>query len=513
MKFRAKCLAGLLAVFLGGAALPAFSAPAANDHRLADAAESKNNDALQTLLRRGPDVNATQADGSTALHWAVHWDDLEIVDQLIQAHADVNAANDYGATPLSLACTNGSAAMVDKLLTAGANPNSTMASGETPLMRCARTGSAAAVETLLAHKADVNASDKERGQTALMWAVAQKHPDVVEALIEGGADIDAHSTGGFTPLFFAARVGDTESAARLVAAGAKVNEAGPGGMTPLVLASASGQEDVGIFLLDKGADANARDGNGAAALHYAVFKGITALDGIRYANYVEHLFRPDLMELAKALLAHGANPNVRLEKDPRVGGSSGSLAVGATPFLLAAAAPDPEMMRLLADAGADGKIATESKLTPLMAAAGLARGQDFTADDKRLALEAAKIALELGSDVNAASEDGLTAMHGAALNGADGVVQFLADKGAKLDVRDKYQQTPLSIATGVRLPWIPYGDELGEIIQPSTRDLLLKLGAEPLDTPGYFKPPTEGSAAFQFNQSQRYGGVNDPAPK
>src|SRR5262249_8895499 len=147
--------------------------------------------------------------------------------------------------------------------------------------------------------------------------------------------------------------------------------------------------------------------------------------------------------------------------------------------MLAAATPDAEAMRLLVKAGADGRIATKQKMTVLMAAAGLNRGQDYTAQDKPMALEAARIAVELGNDVNATDEDGLTAMHGAASNGADGIVQLLFSKGAKLDVRDKYQQTPLSAATGIRLPWIPNGDELGEIIQPSTRDLLLKLGATP----------------------------------
>jgi ankyrin len=375
-------------------------------------------------------------------------------------------------------------------------------------MGCARTGSLAAVKSLLARKADVNAKDNEQGQTALMWAVSQKHPEAAQALIQAGADIRAHSKGGFTPLLFAARVGDVESAKLLLAAGANVNEAGPNGMTPLVLASASGQEAVGVFLLDKGADPNARDTVGATALHYAVMKGITALNEVRYANYVAHLFRPSMQGLVKALLAHKANPNLAIEKPVPLGGSRSEHVVGATPYLLAAAAPDPAVMRMLASAGANPKAATKDGLTPLMLAAGVARGQDFTDEDKRTSLDAVRIAVELGSDVNAANADGLTAMHGAAANGADGVVQFLAEKGAKLDVRDKYQQTPLSIATGERLPWIPDGDELGEIIQPSTRDLLLKLGATPLNTPGYFKPPSQDSDAYRINRGVR--GLDTP---
>ena len=508
---QAACLvsAGLLLAFPVGAA---GRASAAGDARLAEAAARQDKQTVQSLLRQGLDVNTPQPDGATALHWAVHWDDSETTDLLLRAGANVNARNDYGATPLWLACTNGNAAMVEKLLAARANPNTATASGETALMRCARTGSAVAVKSLLARKADVNAKDNEQGQTALMWAVAQKHSAAAQALIDGGADIRARTKGGFTPVLFAARVGDVESAGILLSRGVNVNEAGPDGMTPLVLASASGQEALAIFLLDKGADPNAKDEYGATALHYAVMKGITALNGVRYANYVAHLFRPGMTELVKALLAHKANLNVQLAKTPRLGGASGPTVIGATPFVLAAASPDPVAMRLLADGGADPKLTTKGKITATMAAAGLSRGQDFTDEDKRISLEAVGLAVELGGDVNAENEDGQTALLGAAGNGANAVVQFLVQKGAKLDVRDKYQQTPLSVATGIRLPWIPYGEELGEIIQPSTRDLLLKLGATPVDTPGYFKPPTEFTGAFQFNQSQRYGGEAAPLP-
>ena len=497
----------LLAALLAGAVAVCQPVSAADAPRLADAAQKQDKTALQALIRDKANVNATQADGATALHWAAHWDDLAMADLLIAAGANVNAKNDYSATPLSLACTNGNPAMVEKLLAAGANPNMASAAGETPLMRCARTGSADAVKALLAKKAQVDARNAEQGQTALMWAVSQKHPEAAEVLIKAGADIKARSKAGFTPLLFAARVGDVGSAKLLLAAGADVNEKAPNGMTPLVLASASGQEDVGIFLLDNGADPNARDELGATALHYTVTKGITSLNGVRFANYVAHIFRPSNTKLVKALIAHKANPNVPVDKPVPNGGSRSTAIVGATPYLLAAASPDPEVMRLLAAAGADPKAKTKNGLTALMLAAGLGRGQDFTDPEKAISLEAVRMAFDAGIDVNAANDDGLTAIHGAAANGAAGSLQFLFDKGGKLDVRDKYQQTPLSIASGERLPWIPYGDELGEIIQPAARDLLLKLGATPLDAPGYFKPPGEDSEAYRINRAMR-GAAN-----
>jgi ankyrin repeat protein len=504
-------LRGLLVPFLIGAST-AFAASASSDTNLAAAIQKQDMAEAAALLALGADPNQQQPDGARPLHWAAHWNDLETAELLLARGADPNATNDYGATALSLACMNGSFPMVEKLLARGANPNSALPSGETPLMRCARSGGVAAVKALLAAKANVEAKDNEQGQTALMWAVAQKHPDVVAALIQGGANVKARTAGGFSPLLFAARVGDTQSAEHLLKAGADVNEKGPKGMTPLVLASASGREEFAVYVLDKGADPNAKDDSGATALHYAMLSGITALDGVRIANYVAHLFRPTQRELVKALLARKADPNVRLEKPVLVGGARGTATVGATPFLLAAASPDPVTMKVLADAGADTTMGTEGGITPLMAAAGLGRGQDYTEDEKRLAAEAVKFAFEKGGDVNGKNQSGLTALHGAATNGADAVIEFLASKGADLNARDQYQQTPLSIATGIRLPWIPYGDELGEIIQPSTRDLLLRLGATPVDAPGYFQEPKEFSDAYRLNQAQRYGGVPAPAP-
>jgi len=234
-----------------------------------------------------------------------------------------------------------------------------------------------------------------------------------------------------------------------------------------------------------------RDDYGATALHYAVTKGISVLNGVRYADDVSALFRPSEIALVEALLRHGANPNVQLENAPPVGGAGSPAAVGATPYLLAAASHDGTVMRMLVDAGADPKIRTTTGLTPLMVAAGAGRVQDLSEDEKQAALATVQLAVELGADVGAMNEDGLTALHAAAAKGADTVVQFLIAKGAKIDVRDKYQRTPLSIAAGARLPWIPDGLRLSDMIQPSTRDLLLKLGATPLDTPGYFTPPSD----------------------
>jgi uncharacterized protein len=450
--------------------------------RLVDAVQSRDQDSVRSLLKQHADVNATQADGSTALAWAAHWDDLETANLLLQAGANVNAANEYGATPLSLACENGNAAMVDRLLQAGANPNTALLSGETALMTAVNTGNVDVVKLLLAHGADANAKETRRGQTALMWAVSEKHLDAVRWLLEHGADVQASSNSGFTPLLLAAQRGDMDAVQVLLEAGANVNEATPDGANALLLASARGNEKLAVFLLDKGAKPNASDDTGYTALHYAAGR--------------------NKIDLVKALLAHGANPNARtrLLQD----GAKG-VPIGATPLFLAATARNPGVVRLLAAAGADPGLGTTETLfiegssgkrvkyvantTPLMMAAGVGRidgnWKEYSDDEEKNALETIKELVELGADVNQVNDYGFTPLHGAAYIGADTIVQFLVDKGASMNVIDKFGQTPLSIAELVVTA------ELGGDLDPRPRrfrehtaDLLLKLGATPLAESG-----------------------------
>ena len=233
-----------------------------SNSEIVDAVRQGNLTGLVQLLDAGTDADTPQGDGATALHWAAHRDDIDAARALIKAGATVTVANELGATPLWLASGAGSAEMVELLLDAGANPNVRLRMGETPLMSAARTGSVAVVEQLLAYGADVNAAEADRQQTALMWAVAQEHSAVVRVLLEHGADIHARtmiwnqlentagntnpvgnflmSHGGATPLLFAARNGDVETAAVLVDAGAHVNATAPSGRNALVTAAHSG---------------------------------------------------------------------------------------------------------------------------------------------------------------------------------------------------------------------------------------------------------------------------------
>ena len=476
---------------------------AASDMRLIEAVKTGNRQAVVALLKQRVDVNAPQGDGATALHWAVHRDDLTTTDLLLRAGARANAANDLGITPLFLACTNRNGAMVEKLLSAGANANAASERGQTVLMECSRSGNLRGVRSLLAHGADVNAKEAVHGQTALMWAVAQQHPDVVATLIELNADVKARSRiysqtvtgeqtqragreelnyithrGGSSPLLFAARVGDAESAKLLLAAGADVNDLLPDGTSALVEAAYSGNGAVAALLLDKGADPNAA-GIGYTALHAAVLRG-------------------DL-ELVKALLAHGANPNPIVTKGTPIRRDSQDLVlakteISATPYFLAAKFLEPKLMAILAAGGADPRLALADGTTPLMVAAGM--GETFNPADpgknqtrrgifvydggileaESLVLETVTTALALGSDVNAVNRAGDTAVHAAAALGLDTVIQLLADKGADVNVKNKRGLTPLAALNGKGRAAVSADGYSTRVAHPSTAALLAKLG-------------------------------------
>src|SRR5689334_5260266 len=340
------------ALLLAGLAAPAAAAP--RDHRLADAAEQRDWTTFDRLLKSGGDVRAPQPDGATALHWATYWDRPATVDALMGAGADVNAANDNGVTPLALACENKNDALVERLLAAGANPNAATVAGETVLMTAARGGSVAAVQALVGRGANLNAAEPVHQQTALMWAIAEQHPAVVQILVQHGADVRArtrvrHRTvqlntrysdqksvrgvtetdlGGFTPLLFAARVGDVESASHLIASGADVNETTPNNLSALVVAAHSGNGAFAAFLIERGANVNAA-GAGYTALHAAILRGDAAL--------------------VKTLVAHGADVQAQLQNGTPSRYYSKDFAfnedlVGATPIWLAARFGEPEMI-------------------------------------------------------------------------------------------------------------------------------------------------------------------------
>ena len=426
---------------------------------LADSAERQDSQAVRALLDEHANVSAPQADGMTALHWAVYLDDEKTARWLIKAGADVKATNRYGVAPLSIACTNGNATIVEMLLDAGADPNTTLRGGETALMTAARTGELRPVQLLVKRGADVDARE-HRGQTALMWAAAEGHVAVVRALVDAGADFREALPSGFTPLFFAVREGRTEVVHELLEAGLDVNEAmrptkradqGPErGLSPLLLAVENGHFELAAALLEAGADSNGRR-SGSTALH--------AITWVRKPNSGDEGQAPPVgsgklssLHFVRGLVEHGADVNAPIRR-----GSAGAGQLnraGATPFLLAADTADVPLMKLLVELGADPLIPNRDGTTPLMAAAGygtLAPGEEAGTEPE--ALEAVKLVLELGGNVNAVDKNGETAIHGAAYASFPKMVRWLSEQGAMEEVwhrKNKHGWTPLLIARGYR---------------------------------------------------------------
>jgi len=440
---------------------------ASSDAPLADAAKKMDLAAVRALLKQHADVNAPQIDGMTALHWAAYKDNLEAAEILVRAGANVKTANRYGVTPLSLACTNGNGPMVALFLKAGADANAALPGGETALMTAARTGKLEAVKALLASGADANAKEGRYGQTVLMWAAAEGNTEVVEALLKAGADYQPRLGSGFTALLFAVREGRIGVVRALLKAGADVNDtikvARPGGRklatgpknpstgdSALHLAVANAHYELAAVLLNAGADPNAI-GPGLTALHL--------ISGVRKPGLGDNDPAPQgsgnmtSLECVKQLVAHGANINAKMTRRVNVG-LTGLNTLGATPFFLAARTGDAELMRALAALGADPLITNADGSTALMAAAGLGtRSPGEDAGTEPEVLEAMQVALDLGVDINAVDKNGETAMHGAAYKNIPAVVEFLAAKGAKIEVwnqKNKRGWTPLTIAEGHR---------------------------------------------------------------
>jgi ankyrin repeat protein len=452
--------------------------------QLVDAARTQNAQALRALVSQKADVNAHSGDGSTALLWLAHWNDADSADLLLRAGADANAQNDFKVTPLSQACLNASPEFVRLLLKSGANPNTAIATGETPLMTCAKTGNADAVKALIEFGAVLDAKEPSQNQTALMWAAAERHPNVAGVLIGAHADLKAQTKAGFSAIHFAARVGDIESLKLLIAAGVDVNfqtgasedaKGGTTGYTPLLVATLRAQVDTALYLLDHGADPNV-GAAGFTPLHWAS----TSWEG--YASNPVYGFeeamsgiqdRPAKLRLVKALLAHGANVNARMTKRQPSFATGYTDTVGATPLLLAASIDDVEMMRILLAAGADPKIKTATNASAIMAATGLNHGIGESFVTEAEATEAVKLLLDLGLDAKGETTLNENALFGPAYRGWNTLLAQMIDLGVNVNAVSKAGVTPWLAANG-------QGDRLGGVLyNKEGADLLLKHGADP----------------------------------
>lgn len=433
--------AGLLAV--GGRAL-------AIDDTLLSAVKAGDETAVRQWLARDANPNESDPDGTTALAWAVHNDDVAIARALMDAGADVAARNRYGVGPLHLASQNGNAHMLSALIEHGADADAGLPAGETALMTAARTGDVEALRVLIAAGADVNAHEGWKGQTALMWAAAENNAEGIDVLVKAGADINARSaTGEFDALTFAVRAGAIEATRALLDAGADVNETMSDGTSMLVLAVTNAHYELAATLLDYGADPNAAE-QGWTALHQIAW----SRRWNRGFNLPGPVQTGDLsgLDLASKLVAAGADVNARQTAEPVDGNRNKQDRIGATPFLLSAKSCDLPLMRRLLELGADASIPTADHTTSVMVAAGVgiwAPGENPGTHEE--CLNAVKLAYENGGgEVTDRNDHNDTVVHGAVFRGgAVSIIEYLADLGAPLDVVDDRGWTPLYAAQGV----------------------------------------------------------------
>lgn len=438
---------------------------------LVDLVERQDFDAALQAIASGEDVNAPSVDGTTALHWAAYYGNLELAQRLLRAEADPNTRNDYGSSPMMEAATVANVDMLKLLLDAGADVESPNLEGQTALMAVARTGNLEAAKLLLERGANVNAAEGWGGQTALMWAAARNHPDMIDLLVAHGAEVDRRAidrnwerrvtseprvkemfTGGFTALLYAVRENCLECVKRLLDAGADIDKPDPDNVSPLILALINLRFDIAKYLIERGADVNQWDYWGRTPLYAAVDMNILP---VSYRGDLPAYDDTTGIDVARMLLERGANPNYALKLAPPPRNISYDRATdnpvmttGSTPLQRAAYGCDIEMMQVLLEYGADMSLGNVNGVTPMIALTAQG-GTRYRNKNERTMIQGLEVLLAHGADVN--EKGGLfgeTPLHTTARLNLLPVVKFLVDKGADLTAQDNRGLIPLDYATG-----------------------------------------------------------------
>lgn len=500
-----KCAQAALLVVLTATASAAQGVPVSN------AVKNRDERAVQQLLRRGADVNVPEADGTTALHWAVRSGQAGIVDALIRAGARVSARNRYGITPLSLAVEGGDPVIVERLLKAGADATTELTERQTVLMVAARTGKPDVIRMLVAYGADVNAKEAWMGETALMWAAAANNAAAVRMLVELGAVVNARSgtvtypdqkpaepsnyvgsfvpKGSWTPLMYAARENAIDAAAALIDAGADINAQDPEGVTPLIEAILNLHYDLAKMLVDKGANPRVADKAGMTPVFAVVEMRTPTWE--RSRPRLEERGEVDGPSLIGVLLDKGADLNATLtgrQLSRYHGGGSAAFAAGTTPLMQAVRYKHFDLARLLVARGADVTMKQPDGTTTVMIAAGVKYAITQEGDPDNMgtpadAYEIVKLLVERGADINEANDRGETALYGAAFLGNEQIIRYLAERGAKLDIKTKTGRTILDGVLNTGVPDEGTGARPGGKPGPATVELVRRLmvaaGVEP----------------------------------
>ena len=437
-----------------------------------------DSETVDLLIRAGADANAANDLGISPLMTAAVNGNAPIVERLLQAKADPNAARPTGETALFFAARTGKSEVVRLLLDAGAGADTAMgARAQTPIMWAAAEGHADVVKLLLDVGADKHATTTSSNVRAPFGHYNPnrkplERPDKTKSVLpilwpKDGDDDPGRHEGGMTPLLFAVNGGHRDVVQVLLDAGADVDGASGNRVTPLQLALIRRNEALGLLLLEHGANPN-NVGPGFPPLHVAAYLGQPAV--------------------AEALIARGADVDARMEKPHRfieaveIGvnlypGSGLFTNIASTPFMTAAKHGQVDIMRMLLAEGADPFLTATGGENALMVAAGLGRPQPTNVSyhvwKQAEQIEAIQVALEVGLDINAQNQWGQTALHGAAFHDDDRVVEFLASQGAALNATDWQDQTPLRIAQGHEICCSTFHRK------PLAAAALLKVGADP----------------------------------
>jgi ankyrin repeat protein len=334
---------------------------------------------------------SVRPDGSTALEWAVFHGDITETKKLLAAGADAKAVNAYGASAMQLAADASNTELIRVLLKAGADPNSPNPDGETALHLVARAGNVEAAKLLLRAGAEVDARESFGGQTPLMWAAARRHPEMVELLVDKGANVNARSAvrdflrvataesrakqldrGGFTPLMYAARENCGACVEVLLRHKVDIDQPDPSGFAPMVIAMLNSNWDIAKRLIDAGADVNEWDIFGQAPLHVAIGNMNSRSNGNPLDR--DHPDKASGRDVVKLLLDHGANPNQQTYYRAAGLRGFGGTGRGTTPFLVACASGDIDVVKLLLAHGANPKLATSDGQGPIIVAVGSRAG-------------------------------------------------------------------------------------------------------------------------------------------